>query len=144
MACSVAQCLEVVGEWWSMLIIRDAFLGTRRFDDFQKSLGISRNVLTQRLSKLIATGVMQREPYQHNPVRYEYSLTPKGKDLWPVLTTMRQWGDQYAAPKGPPIEVVHRNCGHAAPAELRCTHCHKPFGYRDVSIRPGPGRGDSS
>jgi len=105
MDCSVAQCLEVVGEWWSMLIIRDAFMGVTRFEDFQRRLGISRNILRDRLTSLVAAGVLVRVPYCEHPPRDEYRLTPKGRDLWPILTTMRQWGDKYAAPSGPPIEV---------------------------------------
>jgi DNA-binding HxlR family transcriptional regulator len=136
MACSVAQCLEVVGEWWSMLLIRDAFLGVRRFDEFQERLGISRNVLTQRLTKLVEEGVLQKQPYQHNPVRYEYLLTDKGRDLWPVLTSMRQWGDRHAAPNGPPVRVFHRACEHDAGFELRCAHCGEKVTHRDVRVEP--------
>src|SRR3954447_12475898 len=103
MNCSVAQCLEVVGEWWSMLIVRDAFLGVRRFDDFQARLGISRNILNIRLTTLTEAGVLERVPYQERPRRFEYRLTDKGRDLWPVLATMRQWGDKWAAPHGAPL-----------------------------------------
>ena len=101
MDCSVAQCLEVVGEWWSMLIVRDVFLGVSRFDDFQRRLGISRNILQQRLARLVDAGVLARVPYSEHPPRYDYRLTDKGRDLWPVLTAMRQWGDRYARPVGP-------------------------------------------
>ena len=103
MHCSVAQCLEVVGEWWSMLIVRDAFLGVTRFDDFQERLGISRNILNQRLTHLVESGVLEKVPYSDHPPRYDYRLTDKGRDLWPILTAMRQWGDHYAAPDGPPL-----------------------------------------
>ena len=99
MNCSVAQTLEVVGEWWSMLIVRDAFLGVRRFDQFQRRLGISRNILQQRLNRLVEAGVLARVQYSERPPRFEYRLTDKGRDLWPVLTAMRQWGDKYAAPR---------------------------------------------
>src|SRR5437868_10738241 len=116
MNCSVAQCLEVVGEWWSMLIVRDAFLGVTRFDDFQSRLGISRNVLNQRLSHLVDEGVLARVPYQEHPPRFDYRLTDKGRDLWHVLTAMRQWGDRWAAPDGPPLQVVHTACGHVTEA----------------------------
>ena len=140
MDCSVAQCLEVVGEWWSMLIVRDAFLGVTRFDDFQHRLGISRNVLQQRLRHLVDAGVFVRVPYRDHPPRSEYKLTQKGRDLWPVLTTMRQWGDRYAAPSGPPVEVVHTTCGHASDAVLICSECAEPFGPREAKAMPGPGR----
>ena len=140
MHCSVAQCLEVVGEWWSMLIIRDAFLGVTRFDQFQERLGISRNVLNQRLSYLVDNGVLERVPYSDHPPRFDYRLTSKGKDLWPVLTAMRQWGDQHAAPDGPPLRVVHKACGKTSQAVMTCSHCGEPMTARDVkAVR---GRGD--
>jgi DNA-binding HxlR family transcriptional regulator len=139
MNCSVAQCLEVVGEWWSMLIVRDAFLGITRFDQFQARLGISRNVLNQRLSHLVAAGVLERVPYQQHPPRFEYRLTPKGRDLWPVLTTMRQWGDKYAAPDGSPMLITHKGCGQASTGILTCSACGEPIGPRDVRPTPGPG-----
>jgi DNA-binding HxlR family transcriptional regulator len=132
MHCSVAQCLEIVGEWWSMLIVRDAFWGVHRFDEFQERLGIARNVLTQRLNKLVAAGVLEKRVYQERPVRYEYVLTDKGRDLWPVLTTLRQWGDKHAAPKGPPIAVVHEPCGHAGRFVLTCEHCGEHVHARNV------------
>ena len=142
MNCSVAQCLDVVGEWWSMLIVRDVFLGVTRFDEFQERLGISRNILNQRLSRLVETGILERVPYQERPPRYDYKLTKKGRDLWPVLTAMRQWGDRYAAPAGPPVEVVHRGCGHVTEAELTCSHCGEVMRPRDVRTVPGPGAKD--
>jgi DNA-binding HxlR family transcriptional regulator len=139
MNCSVAQCLEVVGEWWSMLIIRDAFLGVRRFDDFQSRLGISRNILNVRLTSLVDAGVLERVPYQEHPRRNEYRLTDKGRDLWPVLTTMREWGDKWAAPRGAPLEVVHDACGEVMHLEHTCSACHQPADGRSVRVRPGPG-----
>jgi DNA-binding HxlR family transcriptional regulator len=139
MNCSVAQCLEVVGEWWSMLIIRDAFLGVTRFDEFQDRLGISRNILNQRLSHLVESGVLAKVPYSEHPPRYDYRLTDKGRDLWPVLTTMRQWGDKYAAPGGPPLQLTHKGCGHVSEAVLICSECGDRLGPRDVRAEPGPG-----
>jgi DNA-binding HxlR family transcriptional regulator len=139
MRCSVAQTLEVVGEWWSMLIVRDAFLGVKRFDDFQERLGISRNILNQRLNRLIEAGVLQRTPYSEHPPRYDYRLTDKGRDLWPVLTAMRQWGDQHAAPDGPPVAMVHKRCGAVADVVLVCSSCGEPIGARDVRAVRGPG-----
>ena len=140
MDCSVAQCLEVVGEWWSMLIVRDVFLGVTRFEDFQRRLGISRNILQQRLSRLVDAGVLTRVPYSDHPPRSDYRLTDKGRDLWPVLTAMRQWGDTYAAPTGPPIEVTHRDCGSTAPLVLTCADCGAVVGPRDVTAAAGVGR----
>ncbi len=140
MDCSVAQCLEVVGEWWSMLIVRDSFLGVTRFEEFQRRLGISRNILQARLSTLVDAGVLTRVPYSNHPPRDDYRLTTKGRDLWPVLTAMRQWGDTYAAPNGPPIEVVHSGCGSVTTAVLVCSDCGEPLNARDVSVVAGPGR----
>jgi DNA-binding HxlR family transcriptional regulator len=138
MNCSIAQCLEVVGEWWSLLIVRDAFLGVRRFDEFQSRLGISRNILNQRLGHLVEHGVMQRMPYQDNPPRSEYRLTEKGRDLWAVLTTMRQWGDRWAAPDGPRIETVHTGCGHVSHAVQTCSECGEALDARSVRAVAGP------
>lgn len=139
MHCSVAQCLEVVGEWWSMLIVRDAFLGVSRFDEFQQRLGISRNVLNQRLAHLVDEGVLAKVPYSDHPPRYDYRLTDKGRDLWPVLTAMRQWGDTHAAPGGPPVQMVHRTCEHVTDAVITCAYCGEPMGPRDVRAVAGPG-----
>jgi DNA-binding HxlR family transcriptional regulator len=139
MNCSVAQCLEVVGEWWSMLIVRDAFLGVRRFDDFQSRLGISRNILTNRLTSLVGAGVLERVPYQERPLRHEYRLTTKGRDLWPVLTTMREWGDKWAASGGAPLEPVHARCGEDMVLHHTCGDCGRAVDSRSVRARPGPG-----
>jgi DNA-binding HxlR family transcriptional regulator len=140
MDCSVAQCLEVVGEWWSMLIVRDAFLGVTRFEDFQRRLGISRNILRDRLTTLVDAGVLVRVPYSEHPPRDDYRLTDKGRDLWPVLTAMRQWGDRYAAPCGPPVGIVHKSCGHLAEPVLVCGSCREQVSARDYRAVPGPGR----
>ena len=111
MACSVAQSLEIIGEWWTPLILRDAFLGVTRFGDFQERLGIARNVLATRLDTLIEHDILTRVPYQDRPVRYDYRLTKKGRDLWLVIAAMREWGDRWEAPNGPPVEIVHTTCG---------------------------------
>ncbi|WP_018637810.1 winged helix-turn-helix transcriptional regulator [Parafrankia elaeagni] len=139
MHCSVAQTLEIVGEWWTMLIVRDAFLGVTRFDDFQKRLGISRNILNQRLAGLVDAGVLTRVPYQDNPPRHDYRLTDKGRDLWPVLTAMREWGDRHAAPDGPPLQLRHTGCGEVFHTVLGCSECGEPVSLRDVRAAPGPG-----
>lgn len=143
MDCSVAQCLEVVGEWWSMLIVRDTFMGVTRFEDFQRRLGISRNILGDRLHSLVRAGVLERVPYCEHPPRYDYKLTQKGRDLWPILTSMRQWGDTYAAPTGPPIELVHTWCGKTTRVEMVCDECGEPVSSRDVRAVAGPGRGSN-
>lgn len=106
--CSIARALELVGERWTLLIIREAFLGTRRFDDFQRMLGIARNVLQARLERLTDAEIMRRVAYQERPVRYEYRLTKKGVDLWPVIVALLKWGDRHAAPNGPPVVLQHK------------------------------------
>jgi DNA-binding HxlR family transcriptional regulator len=137
--CSIAQCLEVVGEWWTMLIVRDALFGVSRFDDFQARLGISRNVLNQRLGHLVDHGVLERVRYQDRPPRDDYRLTAKGRDLWTVATAMRQWGDRWAAPNGPPVEAVHRPCGHRAEMVPTCSTCGEPVRPSEIEPVPGPG-----
>jgi DNA-binding HxlR family transcriptional regulator len=139
MNCSVAQCLEIVGEWWTLLILRDVLLGYSRFDEFESRLGIARNVLAQRLERLVDAGVLERVPYQERPVRHDYVLTEKGSDLWQVVTAMRQWGDRWAAPDGAPVELVHRACGHVVNVVPSCSHCGEQLTTRDVKARPGPG-----
>jgi DNA-binding HxlR family transcriptional regulator len=139
MTCSVAQCLEVVGEWWSLLIVRDAFLGVTRFEDFQVRLGISRNILTQRLNSLVDNGVLTRVPYHDRPPRSEYRLTDKGRDLWHVMTAMRQWGDRWAAPNGPSLTIRHAACGHVVKLVPVCSYCGEPLDVRAVTAIPGPG-----
>ena len=139
MHCSVAQCLEVVGEWWTLLIVRDAFLGVTRFDELQERLGISRNVLNQRLTRLVEVGVLTKVPYSEHPPRFDYRLTERGRDLWPVIDAMRQWGDKHAAPEGPPLRLIHEGCGQVSEPELVCSACREPVGPRDVKAIPGPG-----
>jgi len=143
MPCSVAQCLEVVGEWWSMLIMRDVFLGVSRFDELQERLGISRNILSQRLNRLVEAGVLVKVPYSEHPPRFDYRLTDKGRDLWPVLTAMRQWGDKYEAPDGLPLVVTHKGCGQVSQAILTCSVCGEAIGPRDVRAASGPGAAES-
>jgi DNA-binding HxlR family transcriptional regulator len=138
--CSVARTLEVVGERWTLLILRDAFLGVRRFADFAASLGIARNVLQDRLSRLVAEGVLERVPYQERPLRHEYRLTARGIDLWPVLVALMQYGDRhFPADGGPPLVVRHRGCGGALDEHRLCDRCGARLGPRDVEAAPGPG-----
>ena len=139
LSCSVAWCLEVVGELWTLLIVRDAFLGVTRFDDFQARLGISRNILTQRLNHLVDSGILTRVRYTDHPPRAEYRLTSKGRDLWHVVVAMRQWGDRWAAPGGPPVQTRHTACGHIVDAVPTCSHCGEPLDARSVTAIPGPG-----
>jgi len=142
MPCAIARTLEVVGEWWSLLIVRDAFLGVTRFDDWQRRLGIARNVLAARLDRLVEEGVFERRRYQDNPPRHEYLLTDKGRDLAPVLQALRSWGDHYApTPDGPTTVLVHDACGHAARPVPHCSACGERLG-RDVHVEAGPGAVD--
>lgn len=139
MHCSIAQTLEIVGEWWTLLILRDAFLGIRRFDHFVERLGISRNVLTNRLDTLVATGILERRPYDEARARYDYLLTDKGRALWPVMTALRQWGDQWIYGEGnEPLVIEHRDCGHVTNAEMRCAGCGELLDSRSVRAALGP------
>jgi DNA-binding HxlR family transcriptional regulator len=145
MNCSVAQTLEVVGEWWSLLIVRDALLGLSRFDDFQRHLGISRNVLNDRLARLVEQGVLEKVPYQDHPPRYDYRLTEKGRDLWEIVDAMRRWGARWEAPEaGPPTELIHRTCGHTTTVEPRCSECGARLEQVDLKLVPGPGADERS
>ena len=132
MDCSVAQCLEVIGEWWSMLVVRDAFLGVTRFDDFQRRLGISRNILQQRLTGLVDSGVLTRVPYSEHPPRFEYRLTQAGLDLYPVIVALMQWGDRYLTNGDAPPMVLTHHCGEVLGAVTTCSSCGEPVLARDV------------
>jgi DNA-binding HxlR family transcriptional regulator len=137
--CSVARALELVGERWTLLILREAFLGVRRFDQFQGRLGIARNVLRDRLNRLVDEGVLERRPYQERPLRHEYRLTEKGRDLWPVVIALAHYGDRYYAPDGPPRRFLHRGCGGEIDDRRRCTRCGADVELREVEAVPGPG-----
>jgi DNA-binding HxlR family transcriptional regulator len=138
--CSIAAALEVVGERWSLLIVRDILLGLRRFDELQADLHIARNVLHTRLTRLTQEGIIERRPYQERPPRYEYRLTDKGLDLWPTIVSLMRWGDAYAAPDGgPPVLLEHRGCGGAVDDHRICLACGAPLSARDVRALPGPG-----
>jgi DNA-binding HxlR family transcriptional regulator len=138
--CSIARTLDVVGEWWTLLILRDAFRGTRRFDDFQASLGLARSVLTARLNKLTEHGVLDRRAYSDHPPRYEYRLTEKGRALFPVIAALIRWGDQWApTAAGPPVVFVHDTCGNITAPVLICPHCHCEVTAANTHSQPGPG-----
>jgi DNA-binding HxlR family transcriptional regulator len=140
MHCSIAQSLEVIGEWWTLLILRDAFLGVTRFDDFARRLGIARNVLTARLDTLVDNGVLVRVPYDEARGRFDYRLTAKGRALLPVLTAIRQWGDEWLlGEEAAPIVVEHTTCGHVSKGVLTCDHCHEELTTRTLRARRGPG-----
>ncbi len=136
-ACSIARALEVVGERWTLLILRDTYRGTRRFDDLQASLGVTRGVLASRLSRLVEEGLLERRPYQANPARFEYIPTAKGRELWPVLMHLLLWGDRYyPAPNGPPQVAEHTGCGGRLTPQLTCDQCGRQLGPGDVTLRP--------
>jgi DNA-binding HxlR family transcriptional regulator len=137
--CSVARTLAVLGERWTLLVLKHSFLGTRRFEDFQGQMGVARNVLSDRLQRLVDDGILERRQYQERPVRHEYKLTQKGRDLYPVLVSLMRWGDQYNAPEGPPIVLVHEKCGHEADPQLTCTHCGEELDPREMRPLAGPG-----
>ncbi len=138
--CSAARALELVGERWSLLIIRDAlFAGSSRFGDFQRSLGVAPNILTARLDSFVAAGLMERRRYSEHPEHYEYLLTAKGRDLAPVIIALSAWGDKYAAPDGPPIIYEHAACGGDIHQQTQCATCERPVPNTDITVRPGPG-----
>jgi DNA-binding HxlR family transcriptional regulator len=140
MACSIARTLDVAGEPWSPLILRDVWVGINRFDQIQRDLGISSKVLTERLKWLVDQDVLERHVYSERPARYEYALTEKGFELCDVLLVIAAWGDRWTAgTAGPPALRRHRTCGAITQAELRCAVCHDVLHARDVQVEPGPG-----
>src|SRR4051812_21849824 len=140
MPCSIARALDVVGEHWSLLVIRDAFMGVKRFEEFHGNLGIARNVLAARLRRLVAKGVLERREYQDNPPRFEYRLTEKGRDLYPVIVTLLAWGDRWACgAKGPPVVLVDRETAAAIEPVLVDGKTGRRLDPRRMAVRPGSG-----
>lgn len=140
--CSVGRTLDLVGERWTLLILRDAMNGVRRFDAFHRHVGLSEAVLADRLRKLVAAGILATRPYREpgSRTRSEYRLTTKGWDLWPAMMALMQWGDKYAAdPEGPALEVRHAQCGAEIHAVVECPADHTVLTYRDVTVHQGPG-----
>jgi DNA-binding HxlR family transcriptional regulator len=138
--CSVAQTLEIVGERWAILVLREAFLGTRRFEDFNDNIGCARNILADRLQRLVGSGILERRRYQDRPPRFEYRLTEKGLDLYAILVTLMQWGDRHVADqRGPAIVLEHKVCGHETTPELVCSHCGERVHARAMRAHLGPG-----
>ena len=137
--CAVARALEQVGERWTLLVLREAFLGTRRFDAMQRNIGCARNILADRLHKLVEAGIFRRERYQERPDRYEYRLTDKGLDLWPVLVTLMSWGERHGgSADGPVVALRHTACGNVIEPVLRCPACDEDLDARAVRAVPGP------
>jgi DNA-binding HxlR family transcriptional regulator len=136
--CSVAQTLEQVGEWWTLLIIRDLFRfkDLHRFEEIQADLGIARNILSDRLARLVEAGIVEKRRYQERPERFEYHLTPKGVDLMPVIVTLMAWGDKYGEwDAGPPVVLHHTECDHDTHAIIACAHCGRELTPRNLRGR---------
>jgi DNA-binding HxlR family transcriptional regulator len=139
-ACSLARTLAVIGERWTLMVLRDCFLRVRRFDDFQARLGIGRPILADRLKRLVAAGILDKVVYQAAPKRYEYRLTAKGLDLYPVILSIVHFGDAHlAAEGGRPLLHRHKACGHLFDPVLTCSECGEALGPREVRPEPGPG-----
>jgi DNA-binding HxlR family transcriptional regulator len=143
MNCSIARSLSIVGDRWTLLVLRDCFLGARRFDDFRASLDLSPHLLSTRLRALVDAGVLERRPYQEKPRRDEYRLTEKGRDLYPVIAGLVRWGDRWLADEdGPPVTLVHRGCGHAMTPTLVCSECGDGLDAGAVRAELNPGAGE--
>ncbi|HEU5085305.1 MAG TPA: helix-turn-helix domain-containing protein [Acidimicrobiales bacterium] len=140
MNCAIARSLEIIGEWWTLLIIRDALLGVRRFDEFASRLGIARNVLAARLDTLVEHGVLERRIYDEARGRADYVLTDKGRALWKVVTAIREWGDEWVLGEDrAPLLLEHRSCGHVMHVQPTCDHCGEVVDARSVRAVAGPG-----
>lgn len=140
MHCSMARSLEVIGDWWTPLILRDLYLGLSKFDELASDLEISRNLLSTRLNALVDDGIVERRRYNEHPPRDEYALTEAGRDLVPVLMALTAWGDRWVAPaQGPPLRFRHHDCGAEFVPEVHCSECHEPITDTTVDVLPGPG-----
>ena len=137
--CSIARALAVIGDRWTILVLRDCFKGIRRFDEIRRDLDIARPVLADRLRRLVEHGVLEKRLYQQRPNRYEYRLTEMGRELSPILVALMRWGDHYLAGEaGPPTLLVHKPCGHELRQGFYCASCRQTFSPADISSRPGP------
>ena len=135
--------MDLLGDWWTPLVLREAFYGIHKFDDFQRELGIARNTLNDRLHRLVGEGLLEKRPYQREPMRYDYVLTEKGTDFFGVLAAMSRWGDRWLADEeGAPIVLHHEPCGHDTQAEVVCASCGEPMRAQDTTMRMGPGYPD--
>jgi DNA-binding HxlR family transcriptional regulator len=138
--CSIARALDAAGEWWSPLILRDVAYGVRRFGEIEQDLGISANVLADRLETLVAEGLLETRVYQQRPQRHEYHLTEKGADLIPALLALMAWGDRWTWPRGRgPVRVVHEDCGHEVSVEVRCPECERAVAVEELRAKPRRG-----
>jgi DNA-binding HxlR family transcriptional regulator len=137
--CTIIRPLAVLGDRWTFMLVKQAFAGSRRFEEFHAAIGISRGRLAERLARLVEEGILVREPYNDGGSRHEYRLTQKGHDLYPVLLALRDWGNRYMAPEGPPVLYRHRDCGGEVHTHLACERCGAEVTARDVRPEPGPG-----
>jgi DNA-binding HxlR family transcriptional regulator len=138
--CSIAATLAIVGERWTLLVMREVLLGHRRFAEIRRQVGVAPNILSDRLQVLVEHGLLERTLYSEHPKSYEYFPTSKGVDLTPALVALMQWGDRYVAPvEGPPRVHVHSVCGHDADPQLHCSHCGEAIQPSQLQVRPGPG-----
>jgi DNA-binding HxlR family transcriptional regulator len=138
--CSIARTMNILGDAWTALILRDVFVGITRFDALQRDLGLSRKVLSARLDELVEAGVLERRAYSEHPPRYDYVPTQMGADLYPVILAVMAWGDRWTAGShGPPARVRHTACGHLARPTVTCDHCGEPLTAADVAAESGPG-----
>ena len=132
-SCSIGRAMEILGERWTFLILRESFYGVRRFSDMQRNLGIARNILSTRLQTLVANGILERRLYQEEPPRHEYRLTEAGRDLYPAIVTLMRWGDRHLSGETPPVLLRHNSCGHEADPLLVCSHCHEELDPHEVT-----------
>jgi len=137
--CSVGRAMDILGERWTMLIMREAFYGVRRFSDMQRNLGIARNILSTRLQSLVRAGILERRLYQEEPERFEYRLTQAGRDLYPAVIAIMKWGDAHLSDDAGPPVVLRHSCGELIDPVLVCDHCREPLHPHDVTPEPGPG-----
>ena len=143
--CNIARSASILGDHWNLLLVRDACLGVRRYEDFQRSLGIGRNMLSVRLRGLVAEGLLERVEYEEGPVRHEYRLTDKGRDAYTVLAALDAWGRRWlAGPEGSPVTLHHGPCDHDMHAVVVCSECATPIDVRHVTATAGPGHPRSS
>ena len=134
-SCTVARAVAQVGDEWTLLIVREMFLGTRRFDEFLRLTGMSSHLLSQRLKKLEAQGSIRRERYSERPPRHEYRLTEKGRDLWTVIIALKQWGDRWLSAEDTPVQIVHKTCGQVTKPQMTCPDCGEPIEAHDAEAR---------
>lgn len=137
-ACTVARAAEIFGDAWMLMILREMFLGGRRFDELQRQTGAPTATLSARLKRLESVGVLRRQAYSEHPPRYEYRLTAMGRDLWPIVISMKAWGDKWMGSGDAPVEIIHKGCGHSVTPHMVCPDCHEPMHAHDAVPRLSP------